>query len=192
MIGRTLERERKYSNSTQPANIEPAIAIRSTIQDARGSIQLGYENDSGSEKQDRETEKHWNDQSPAVANMIRRQMSVENLTNRNNVVQQQQSGLNDENEIIHNVQTIYSSPEDGEDVRKKKVHSATGSGNQTTWQQQSANLQQSENNGRSLFQILILFVRWDGFLLISISKTFQITMMRIGRILMRPNCQRFE
>lgn len=33
------------------------MAVRSSIADARGTLQLGYDNDSGSEKQDRETEK---------------------------------------------------------------------------------------------------------------------------------------
>lgn len=37
---------------------EPAVAVRSSIADARGTLQLGYDTDSGSEKQDRETEKY--------------------------------------------------------------------------------------------------------------------------------------
>lgn len=57
MIGRPVERERKFSNSTINNHIEPAVAIRSSIADARGTLQLGYDNDSESEKQDRETEK---------------------------------------------------------------------------------------------------------------------------------------
>ncbi|XP_067628269.1 patronin isoform X5 [Eurosta solidaginis] len=50
---RERERERKLSN----VNVEPAVAVRSSIADARGTLQLGYDTDSGSEKQDRETEK---------------------------------------------------------------------------------------------------------------------------------------
>jgi len=38
--------------------VEPAVAVRSSIADARGTLQLGYDTDSGSEKQDRETEKY--------------------------------------------------------------------------------------------------------------------------------------
>lgn len=34
------------------------MAVRSSIADARGTLQLGYDTDSGSEKQDRETEKY--------------------------------------------------------------------------------------------------------------------------------------
>lgn len=37
---------------------EPVVAARSSIADARGTLQLGYDTDSGSEKQDRETEKY--------------------------------------------------------------------------------------------------------------------------------------
>jgi calmodulin-regulated spectrin-associated protein len=52
-IGRTtLERERKVSNTSFG---EPAVAIRSSITDARGTLQIGF--DSDSEKQDKETEK---------------------------------------------------------------------------------------------------------------------------------------
>lgn len=57
MIGRTNERERKFSNSTLNNYTEPAVAVRSSIADARGTLQIGYDNDSESEKQDRETEK---------------------------------------------------------------------------------------------------------------------------------------
>lgn len=59
MIGVTLdrrsqERERKISNASNVA-IEPTLPSRSSIADARGTIQLGYESDA--EKEDRETEK---------------------------------------------------------------------------------------------------------------------------------------
>ncbi|XP_036333923.1 patronin isoform X20 [Rhagoletis pomonella] len=50
---RERDRERKLSN----VSVEPAVAVRSSIADARGTLQLGYDTDSGSEKQDRETEK---------------------------------------------------------------------------------------------------------------------------------------
>ena len=33
------------------------VPLRSSIADARGTLQLGYDTDSGSEKQDRDTEK---------------------------------------------------------------------------------------------------------------------------------------
>ncbi|XP_041450310.1 patronin isoform X37 [Drosophila obscura] len=63
---RDRERERKLSNTSIA---EPAVAVRSSIADARGTLQLGYDTDSGSEKQDRETEKY----------SMRRQASVDNV-----------------------------------------------------------------------------------------------------------------
>ncbi|XP_058464471.1 patronin isoform X5 [Malaya genurostris] len=55
-IGR-FERERKVSN-TSLTSVEPATPVRSSLADARGSIQFGYDTDSsGNEKQDRDTEK---------------------------------------------------------------------------------------------------------------------------------------
>ncbi|KPU76424.1 uncharacterized protein Dana_GF11779, isoform S [Drosophila ananassae] len=64
---RERDRERKLSNTS--IVVEPAVAIRSSIADARGTLQLGYDTDSGSEKQDRETEKY----------SMRRQASVDNV-----------------------------------------------------------------------------------------------------------------
>ncbi|KAH8280237.1 hypothetical protein KR018_000766, partial [Drosophila ironensis] len=63
---RERDRERKLSNTSI---VEPAVAVRSSIADARGTLQLGYDTDSGSEKQDRETEKY----------SMRRQASVDNV-----------------------------------------------------------------------------------------------------------------
>lgn len=57
IISRPVERERKFSNSTVNNHTEPTVAARSSIADARGTLQLGYDIDSESEKQDRETEK---------------------------------------------------------------------------------------------------------------------------------------
>ncbi|XP_070069427.1 patronin isoform X33 [Drosophila takahashii] len=66
------DRERKLSNTSVGGSgypVEPAVAVRSSIADARGTLQLGYDTDSGSEKQDRETEKY----------SMRRQVSVDNV-----------------------------------------------------------------------------------------------------------------
>ncbi|KAL5289435.1 hypothetical protein ACFFRR_009524 [Megaselia abdita] len=71
-IGRNYERERERKTSTTSISAEPAIPLRSSIADARGTLQLGYDTDSGSEKQDRETEKN-----------LRRQGSVDNVSQRN-------------------------------------------------------------------------------------------------------------
>lgn len=59
MIGQPVDRrfqdrERKISNASNVA-IEPTLPVRSSLADARGSIQIGYESDG--EKEDRETEK---------------------------------------------------------------------------------------------------------------------------------------
>jgi hypothetical protein len=59
MIGQTVDRrlqdrERKISNVSAVA-IEPTLPVRSSLADARGSIQIGY--DSDGEKEDKETEK---------------------------------------------------------------------------------------------------------------------------------------
>ena len=58
MIGtmdrRSQDRERKISNASNTA-IEPTLPVRSSLADARGTIQIGY--DSDGEKEDKETEK---------------------------------------------------------------------------------------------------------------------------------------
>lgn len=54
MVGRFQDRERKYSNASNVA-IEPTLPVRSSLADARGSLQIGYESDG--EKEDKETEK---------------------------------------------------------------------------------------------------------------------------------------
>ncbi|XP_013101866.2 patronin isoform X15 [Stomoxys calcitrans] len=61
------DRERKLSNTT----IEHVVPVRSSIADARGTLQLGYDTDSGSEKQDHDTEK----QQP-----LKRQPSCDNVS----------------------------------------------------------------------------------------------------------------
>ncbi|XP_075169151.1 calmodulin-regulated spectrin-associated protein patronin isoform X8 [Haematobia irritans] len=61
------DRERKLSNTT----IEHVVPVRSSIADARGTLQLGYDTDSGSEKQDHDTEK----QQP-----LKRQPSSDNVS----------------------------------------------------------------------------------------------------------------
>lgn len=58
MIGtidkRFVDRERKLSNAST-TTFEPTLPARSSIADARGTLQIGYESDN--EKEDRETEK---------------------------------------------------------------------------------------------------------------------------------------
>lgn len=154
-----MERDRKISN-TQPVNIEPAVAVRSTKADARGSIQLGYDTDSGSEKQDRETEK--------TQSGLRRQTSLNNVSQRNpqqqmfqqqqqqqQLQQQQQPQHSKEKDTIDGDGTrhMQSSPPIvyDDDVGKRKITSFAALPNQTTWQQQSAIVQQLDNNGELFF-----------------------------------------
>lgn len=57
MIGtdrRSVDRERKISSASN-TTIEPSLPVRSSLADARGTIQIGY--DSDGEKEDKETEK---------------------------------------------------------------------------------------------------------------------------------------
>lgn len=51
---RSQDRERKISSASNAA-LEPTLPARSSIADARGTIQIGY--DSDGEKEDKETEK---------------------------------------------------------------------------------------------------------------------------------------
>lgn len=161
------DRERKIS---QTMAVEQAIAVRSTLADARGSIRLGYDTDSGSEKQDFETEK---------ITSLRRQTSMDNVSSnlRNNIIQQHSkekdiidgdmTSINMINKRVlphitaatsvrSNSPTIYD--HDFDDIGSNNTHvnlddivkpkSATLP-KQTTWQQQSANLQHNDNNGES-------------------------------------------
>lgn len=99
------------------ATAEPAVAVRSSLQDARGSLQIGYDVDlEQPEKQDRETEKL-----SSAGGGMRRQMSVENVPLRN-AEEQSMSG-------------------------NKKTTTFATLPNTTTWQQQSIHHQQQDLTG---------------------------------------------
>lgn len=53
MIGRAFEREKSVTNIM----VEPAVPVRSSMADARGSILFDYDDTLNTEKQDHETEK---------------------------------------------------------------------------------------------------------------------------------------
>lgn len=77
LIGR-LDKEQRERKVSVTAMAEPAVAVRSSLQDARSSLQIGYDMDAEQpEKQDRETEKLMGGGGGAG---IRRQMSVENVS----------------------------------------------------------------------------------------------------------------
>lgn len=80
MIGTTIDkrfgdRERKLSNAST-TTFEPTLPARSSLADARGTIQIGYESDN--EKEDRETEK----------SQLKRQNSDASSSNHSGVVVQ--------------------------------------------------------------------------------------------------------
>ncbi|XP_023310472.1 patronin isoform X3 [Anoplophora glabripennis] len=172
-IGRNPDKEvavhigRKISAPSFPTPIENA-PVRSTLQDARGSFQLGYDN--GCEKQDDGSEKL----------KLKRQLSSDDISLRN-----LGSNMNKENIIkdlvdgevtkrmsfadlgkqkvvgeSRGIQLVYMN--DKEEYPSKssflsKLGSTNGSSekkttfaalpNTTTWQQQSSNQQHVENNG---------------------------------------------
>lgn len=128
MIGQTtdrrsIERERKLSNASNQAP-EPAVAIRSTAADARGSIQIGF--DSDSEKQDRDTEK----------TTLRRQGSNASSSNSSGI--QHHVVKETDNEIKRKTATYnpLSNPN----------ASSMASTTTTTWQQQSINAHQYDDS----------------------------------------------
>lgn len=162
MIGRTVELERKYSNSTLSHVTEPTVALRSSVADARGTLQLGYnEPDSGSggssavgsgrdtEKQDRDTEKR----------SLRRQGSSDNVSLAQIAMMKQHEHSHAVDETVVSAASSAGAPsiarhiDDGNgtaetippQVRKKTSFSTIP--NTTTWQQQQLIYQQNDNNG---------------------------------------------
>lgn len=106
MIGtidrRSQDRERKISNAS---TIEQAVPVRSTLADARGSIQIGY--DSDVEKEDRETEKpqlkrqnsNTSSSNSSGVQLERKMASFASLTPSTTTWQQQSLNTNQLNEI---------------------------------------------------------------------------------------------
>ncbi|XP_037032835.1 patronin isoform X7 [Bradysia coprophila] len=136
MIGRPVERERKFSNSTVNNHTEPAVAVRSSIADARGTLQIGYDNDSEPEKQDRETEK---------TGTMRRHPSMDNVTQRN-VTHSKEKDTTDGDVTQFNRQQIQSVEDDTSKRKKSFVNIPPANPKTTTWQQQSMNFQQIDND----------------------------------------------
>lgn len=148
MVGRSMERdrdrERKISNTTV---IEQLVATRSSLQDARGSIQLGFDTDSGSEKQDKDNEK---------TTPLKRQSSMNNVS-LNNIIhsKEKDSTDGDMSRIYSNSPSLYAaSSTDDNDIPKRKTSFTSAPqqipSNTTTWQQQAINLQQIENDGNHI------------------------------------------
>nr|XP_029721066.1 patronin-like isoform X6 [Aedes albopictus] len=140
-IGR-FERERKTSSASL-TSVEPVTPARSSIADARGSIQFGYDTDSsGNEKQDRDTEK------PTPA--LRRHNSTNLHSNSGG------GGGIDRGDIIDGDMSSVGgfgggggagpvSVADVETTPRRKTSFATLPNNTTTWQQQAISVQKMED-----------------------------------------------
>nr|XP_008193061.1 PREDICTED: patronin isoform X11 [Tribolium castaneum] len=163
-IGRNPDKEvgvhvgRKISAPSFPIPTENP-AVRSSLQDARGSIQLGYDN--GCEKRDDETEKFKLKRQLSSddislrnkENFIKDVVDAADLTNRLSFAE-----LNKQRAMGGAIQLVYMQ-HDKEDFSPKKPStngnpekktSFAALPNTTTWQQQSSNNQQlGESNGAS-------------------------------------------
>lgn len=127
--------------------MEPVTPARSSIADARGSIQFGYDTDSsGNEKQDRDTEK------PTPA--LRRY----NSTNLHSNSGGGGGGGIDRGDIIDGDMSSVGgfgggggagpvSVADVETTPRRKTSFATLPNNTTTWQQQAISVQKMEDVG---------------------------------------------
>uniref|UniRef100_A0A336MXI7 CSON005804 protein n=1 Tax=Culicoides sonorensis TaxID=179676 RepID=A0A336MXI7_CULSO len=147
MIGRfdrgaSNDRERRVSNTSAPAPmnypLEQLQPVRSSLSDARSTLQLGYGSDgSGSEKQDRDDEK---------TTMGRRRPSVESVSASRNATMRQHSRDNIDGEIsrVKQMATTYGNSNDYEKPSPGKMSFAQLS-NPTTWQQQTVHHQHSDD-----------------------------------------------
>lgn len=128
--------------------IEQLQPVRSSLSDARGSIQLGYDTDSGSEKQDRDDEK----------TTLRRQTSVDNVSSRA-VRPQPHSRDNLDGEMLNRQQQKFATTTSNNTTNNngnsdmmyeaKKTATFATLANPTTWQQQTVHHQQIDDIGMS-------------------------------------------
>ncbi|XP_058832170.1 patronin-like isoform X6 [Topomyia yanbarensis] len=132
-IGR-FDRERKISN-TSLTSVEPATPVRSSLADARGSIQFGYDTDSsGNEKQDRDTEK------PVPT--LRRH----NSTNLHSSSVEKDIIDGDMSSNFSGGSGGVVSVADVETTPRRKTSFATLPSNTTTWQQQAICVQKKDES----------------------------------------------
>lgn len=173
MIGRSSERERKFSNSTvnnvigklktttiifnkllydQNLFSEQPVVVRSSLADARGTLQIGYDTEFESEKQDRETEKH-RPQRPASSGSSSGGIIDSNVS-LSKIIHSKDHLDGDITPSYRNMNVSPAMLED--DAPKRKTSFATLPTVTTTWQQQSANVQQMEtdNNSMNFFELI--------------------------------------
>lgn len=163
-IGRNPDKEvgahigRKISAPSFPIEANPAV--RSSLQDARGSIQLGYDN--GCEKQDNDSEKLKLKRQLSSDEISLRKLKAADLTDGEATsrmsfadLKQQKIGgggiqfvyMNDREEGTPAKSSFFSKNGNGTNGEKKTTFAALP--NTTTWQQQSSNhqnLTQIENS----------------------------------------------
>lgn len=124
---------------------EPAVAVRSSLADARGSIQFDYDMDaSNSEKQDFETEKP-----PTPARRKSQSVESNNGVSLHNIIHSKERSDND---VPMMPQTPYTAPAVDDCAVPaasppiRKTSFATLPNNTTTWQQQSVNYQAADSH----------------------------------------------
>lgn len=126
MIGRSFEREKSITNVV----IEPAVPVRSSMADARGSILFDYDDDQKQdEKQDHETEKQ-----PPVP--MRRKGLTSDVHSKDII----------DGDITMQQPTAIASIA-SDDIVQPSVRKTSFSANPntTTWQQQSVNYQKVDH-----------------------------------------------
>ncbi|XP_055529685.1 patronin isoform X23 [Wyeomyia smithii] len=136
-IGR-FERERKISN-TSLTSVEPATPVRSSLADARGSIQFGYDTDSsGNEKQDRDTEK------PVPTLRRHNSTNLHSSSVEKDIIDGDMSsnfgGVGAGGAGLVSIADADCTP------RRKTSFAGLPSGNTTTWQQQAISVQKMDDS----------------------------------------------
>ncbi|XP_044752934.1 patronin isoform X8 [Coccinella septempunctata] len=163
-IGRNPDKEvavhvgRKISAPSFPVE-GPAVALRSSIQDAKGSIQFGYDDD---EKKDNGTEKFVLRRQLSSDDIALRKMMNSNNSDKENLIRDLVDGevsnrmsFAEVKKPNSGIQLVYMQQDKEEDQIKseqkkpseKKTSFAALPSNQTTWQQQSSNQQRLDSNG---------------------------------------------
>lgn len=149
MIGRAFEREKTFTN------YEPAVPVRSSMADARGSILFDYDDNvptmtttttptTNTEKQDHETEKQ-----PPIP--MRRKSQTTDLHSKDILdgdITMQQKPQSQPPISANNINSILS--DDGQQSIRKTSFATLP--NTTTWQQQSVNYQKINNQSESHFR----------------------------------------
>lgn len=128
MIGRAFEREKTFTNVVH----EPAVPVRSSMADARGSILFDYDNDvQNTEKQDYETEKQ-----PPIP--MRRKSQTTDLHSKDII----------DGDITMQQPSANASIVSDDAVQPVRKTSFATLPNTTTWQQQSVNYQKADHSSK--------------------------------------------